>query len=199
MLGMSGTVSANSALNDFDADGLDDAWRSTAILGGNAMSSNGDRVGSVQEMILGEDGLVQSVVITRSPDDSLDQEYLTVEWDNVDFEPYEGEVQLDFSKSAAADREWQELPPIADVGEWKVSRMIGMDVDSTDDVAEGEVEDVLITAKANDMTAFVIESAFTDENYYALPGDPEYVDYEENELDLPFTADTLKDLPDLAY
>lgn len=199
LIGVSGSATAAVDLDDFDEMNLVDDWRATAILGGDAVGDNGNRIGSVHQMVIGDDGLVQEIVVTRSPDGDLNQEYLSVPWSKVTFKPGQGEATLSFTADAADERSWADLPPAVGPGEWKVSRMIGMDVDSVDDVAQGEVEDVLITEGANDMSAFVIESDIFDETFFALPGDPNFVDYADNELELPYAAATLEDLPDLAY
>lgn len=200
LLGISASATAAVELEDFDDSSLMDDWRATAVLGGDAVGSDGAHVGSVQELILGEDGLIQSVVVSRpAGSDNLDMEYLEVAWSKADFKPLEGEVKLTFTAAEANDKAWGDFPPVAGINQWKASRLIGMDVDSTEDVPEGTVEDILFTPGANDMSAFVVESPIEDEDYYALPGDPEFVDFEEGELDLPYTAEAIEDLPALAY
>ncbi|MDZ7748545.1 MAG: PRC-barrel domain-containing protein [Halofilum sp. (in: g-proteobacteria)] len=199
LIGVSGSASATT-LDDFDDEGLaDEAGAPTAVLGGEAVGDEGNRIGSVHELVIGDKGLVQEIVITRSPNNDLDQQYLEVPWSEVTFKPGLGEASLSFTADEADKRSWLDLPPAIGASEWKVSRMIGMDVDSVDDVAQGEVENVLISEGTNDMSAYVIESEISDETFYALPGDPSFVDYDDNELELPYTAATLEDLPDLGY
>lgn len=77
-------------------------------------------------------------------------------------------------------------------GEVRASKLVGMEVNLSDEESFGEVEDVLIDARTGKASAIVVDSMeFFDKERFALPVNLESMNAEQEELTVQFTKEQI--------
>lgn len=185
-------ASAVTALVDWDYGPLYYDWRVSSVMGGPVYSNDGERVGSVHDIVISATGLIDSVIVEQSGDDG--QRYFEMKWLSIDFDPALGSVTLLKSQDQIARMSKKDTPAFKQSDEWEVSDLLGMPVNTSGGERYGKIGDLLFDAGSDDLTAYVIERKGTGARLYAVEWDTALIDMDGEVITLPYTLGDLTEL-----
>lgn len=200
--GMVFTGAASAAIEDnWDYDDINDDWRVSQFMDSKVMSRDDAKVGEVHDILIGDSGFLQSVIVQQWNPDGDGLVYYKIPWSETEFNPIEEEVTLEKTQSQVADLEHRDLPNYQSEDQYEASNLLGMQVNVDGDAPYGEIDDLMFSEGANDLTAYVVESDGPGAFKYAIPANEDFVDYDAGIVTLPYTADELEELDyfDYAY
>lgn len=191
-------AAAAPELTGWDYGGLYDDWRVSTILGGNALTIGGEDVGDVHDLSIGEDGVIQSMIVETDANLTPRGRYFEVPFRDVDVDPETFSVTLIQDLEAARALETSETPPRLDAGQWKASMLIGMPAELNGE-PWGRVDDLIFDGASRSLTAYAVEPLLGDAAVVALPFDATLVVPDPAALEIPWGPETVGDLDMFDY
>lgn len=178
---------------DWEVEPLYSDWRITNIMDGAVYTAGDKKVGEVHDVILGEDGLVRSVVVQQETDNELGWNYFEVNWSETEFDPALGHVDLEMTMEQVKARDTRELPDFAGKGEFEASDLLGMPTNLDNDRPYGEIANITISPTVNDATSFIVSSDGIGDMQFAVPANMERIDYSDWQVNLPYLVDDVEE------
>lgn len=124
----------------------------------------------------------------RAGSTEMGDDFVKVELSDVQFDAEAGVVRLNADSASLQPVEYSQDEPSRVVDEVRASKLVGMEVNLTDEESFGEVEDVLINMQDGSASALIVDSMeFFDKERYALPVELQNLNNEEEELTLEIT------------
>lgn len=159
-----GVATASLADDGWSYAGLEDDLHLTELLR-NGVQSNDDReIGSIRDVMIGEDGTFEAVVVSFDPDDADATALMLMEWSDTALSP--GDDALAVSIGTAGDSAPAESASRATTTGVQARKLFGTPVHLNDARDFGEVSDILVDPGTRQPSA-VLVSAGGDS--YALP------------------------------
>lgn len=125
----------------------------------------------------------------------MGDDFVKVELSDVSFDAEAGVVRLNIDSASLQPAEYSQDEPSRLMDEVRASKLVGMEVNLTDEESFGEVEDVLINMQDGNASALVVDSMeFFDKERYALPVELNNLNDEEEELTLEITQQEIESL-----
>lgn len=184
---------------DWDNEPLYDDWRLSRVMLGTVETKDGAYGGDVHDIIIGDTGLVHSVVVEWYLPEKMDRRFFEVKWRNLEFDPRLQDVDVKLTTAEIGAMEKSESPEFAGENEYEASNLIGMPVEMDDRAPYGEISDLLVSQHASDITAYIVESDGPGLVEYALPAKEDAIDYENGRLSLPYVVEDVESLDAFLY
>lgn len=125
----------------------------------------------------------------------MGDDFVKVELSDVSFDAETGIVRLNVDSASLQPAEYSQDEPSRVMDEVRASKLVGMEVNLTDEESFGEVEDVLINMQDGSASALIVDSMeFFDKERYALPVELQNLNEEEEELTLEITQQDVEAL-----
>lgn len=125
----------------------------------------------------------------------MGDDFVKVELSDMSFDAEAGVVRLNVDSASLQPAEYSQDESSRVMDEVRASKLVGMEVNLTDEESFGEVEDVLINMQDGSASALIVDSMeFFDKERYALPVELQNLNEEEEELTLEITQQEIEAL-----
>lgn len=138
--------------------------------------------------------------VTMDPDRAetteMGDDFAKLQWSDVSYNAEEQVLRLSGQASSALKPvEYDQTSAQTLQGEVRASKLVGLEVNLSDEESWGEVEDVMIDAQGGKASAIVVDSMeFFSKERYALPVDLSNINTEEEVLNLQLSEKQVKDM-----
>ena len=187
-------------LADWDYQTLYEGWMAESMIGAGVIGENDEEIGEVENIIIGPDNQVQSIIVEAGGFLDIGDTHLRVPWDQVELGEAMDTVTVPVSEENVDDftlfEEGAE-PITGGPRAWRATELIDDYVYLEDGTGYGLVQD-LVFSQQGELQAVILEPdvAYDVDGPYALPYygydygfDPGYDYYE-----LPYTEDDIAGL-----
>lgn len=139
-------------------------------------------------------GMDMTVDPDRAETMEMGDDFATVQWSDVSYNAEEEVLRMNTEASSGLQTvQYDQSSAQTLQGEVRASKLVGLEVNLSDEESFGEVEDVMIDPESGKASALVVDTMeFFDKERYALPVELQGINVEEESLTLQMTQEEVK-------
>ena len=176
------------------ASQLQGDWQGSAMLGSDVVSRNGDDVGEVDDVMVGKNGQLDSIVVQTSALVGIDAIYFSVPWNKLAYRPGQEGFRLQMTEQQVDSEPKSQSSDFKENKAMSTAVALHAAIMLPDNPDFGSVRDILFNPRTHQLDAVLVE-ANDGGQVYALKLTADEVGKRKDGLTLPWTSAQLHPLP----